>query len=146
MNMDLFRFLLLFFEANLPNETPNVWDFEITSPRYSPDEIHYHLELLKEAGYIKARFNSELTPIGENYDGQAFHRILEEGIVWSGNEILVERLSYDGHQFLEFIRDENVWNMYKDVAKDLGIESVEMAFPIITDILMNKVQKNKNSE
>jgi Hypothetical protein (DUF2513) len=63
---------------------------------YTKDEVAYHAELAEEAGLIKARF---LKPT---------------------NEFAVERLTYEGHEFLDAARSDKMWNKARDCAEERG--------------------------
>lgn len=61
---------------------------------YSTEEVSYHFEILKEAGFIKA-----------DYKG---------GLYWA-----VE-LTWQGHELLEKIRDRKLWNRIVETVKNRG--------------------------
>ena len=66
---------------------------ELEIDGFTPDEISYHVMLLHEAGYLI---------------GHAAH-------VWH-----VERLTWEGHEFLEASRDDTRWNKAKEIVKEKG--------------------------
>jgi DNA-binding PadR family transcriptional regulator len=64
------------------------------------DVIYYHIEKLKEAGFIIAETSRRKTfEIKLNY---------------------VRELTYDGHEFLNKIRDESIWQQILAKAKEEG--------------------------
>jgi hypothetical protein len=82
---DTIRELLLAIEALAPGQTLTLNDFE----KARCSEINYHALLLDEAGLIEASF----------FDG------LSDGRGLTG----IERLTWDGHDFLDAIRSDTVW-------------------------------------
>jgi hypothetical protein len=88
-DMDLFRKLLMEVEA-LP-VTVN-W-FPLTVKGYSQDAAWYHAQLAHDKGFIHARF------------------------LPGTFEFAVQRLTADGHEFLEMARDDTRWNHAKEKVK-----------------------------
>jgi Hypothetical protein (DUF2513). len=80
-------------------------------------EILYHLEIMSEAGLIKTRSFSTF-----------------EGVVYD-----VERLTWDGHEFLEAARNETVVNQAKEFAKSKGLQLFDLPFDVMKDILVNSI-------
>ena len=75
---------------------------------YSVEEVAYHCKLMYEAGLI------------ESYKPK-----------YGGNQILafwVGSLTWEGHDFLDKIREESVWNKTKDTIKTKGL-------PMILDVI-----------
>ena len=60
----------------------------------SPDEIDYHLSLIREAGFIDS-----------------------PGTPRTGLGITFRRLSWQGHEFLDDVRDPDIWRKTKERAK-----------------------------
>jgi hypothetical protein len=136
LDPDLFRNLLLYFESVLPEQTPNLWASEIDSPKYSSMEVIYHVGLLADCGYIFA------TPIhkvdvGSGKGVLAYERLLARHSpnFPPDDDYFIERLTYDGHQFIELTKNETIWKKYREIAKSLGIEAIKQAIPIILDVV-----------
>ena len=87
--MDLFRKILMEVEA----APPTVHWFSFTIPGYTPDAVWYHAQLVHDKGFIHARF------LPGTY------------------EFAVQRLTADGHEFLDMARDDTRWNHAKDKVK-----------------------------
>jgi Hypothetical protein (DUF2513) len=104
LDKDLVREILLQVEA-YPH--PMGW-VELSVPGHSAEEIAHHVELLDEAGFIEAQ---ELTSM-DGYDWRA------------------KRLTYEGHEFLDTVRDGEVWRFTKETAKKSGVASVQALFDI----------------
>ena len=81
---------------------------EVTVPGHSEEEIAYHVEILDEAGFIEAQ---DLTTM-------------------SGYDWRPQRLTYDGHEFLDTIRDAEAWRFTKEVAKNAGVSGLKALFDI----------------
>jgi hypothetical protein len=91
LDKDLVREILLQVEA-YPH--PMGW-VELSVPGHSAEEIAHHVELLDEAEFIEAQ---DLTTM-DGYDWRA------------------KRLTYEGHEFLETVRDGEVWRLTKETGQ-----------------------------
>ncbi|WP_257657714.1 DUF2513 domain-containing protein [Parapedobacter lycopersici] len=97
-DMDLIRSILLDAEENAVDET----DFYMPEiPEYSEDQISYHNGLLYDSGLINAYRTANKT---------------------NGVRYYVRRLTWQGHEFLDSARNENVWNKAKETAKSKGLD------------------------
>lgn len=94
--MDLSRLILLAIENSVDDEPAS-----IRLPIRTYDDLHisHHVRLLKEAGFIHAIEN---------------HR-LQTGVAW-----IPHSLTWQGHDFLNAIRDDEVWAGVRKVAADTG--------------------------
>ncbi|CAK3949093.1 DUF2513 domain-containing protein [Vibrio crassostreae] len=97
-DMELIRKLLLSVE-----EHPRQLEIE----GYDNEKVKYHALLLIEAGLL---------------DGNVSDTLSNTSVVPSF--ISVNRLTWDGHEFLDSIRKEEVWNMIKTEFKDASISTV----------------------
>jgi hypothetical protein len=110
LDLDLVRELALFLEAK--ETTKGVpWD-EISIPEWSAHQIGYHLVRMYEAGYIN----------GEVVRSKSTH----ERII----SVHPFDLTWEGHQFLETVRDPVVWRKTKEGAKKVGGVGIEFIFSI----------------
>ena len=117
-NMDLIRELLLRLEG-LPSTPSSVYILtpameEIAIAGYSADQIHYHLSLIIEAGLIE----SGSTPV------------VQCGFMFM-------RLSWAGHDFLDSIRDPEVWARTKKGAEAAG----GFTFDLLKDLAKGFIRK-----
>lgn len=90
----------------------NVYDNELEIEGYESDEILFHIDLLIEAGYVKGNISQD-----------------------AGNEIIgafIERLSWEGYEFLELTRNNTIWEKSKKILKE---KSVGVPFAILTELL-----------
>ena len=89
-DMDLIREILLLVEGRKPKQP---MDVEIDGR--DRQEIFGHVQLLQEAGLVEASFMGG--PISE-----------------------VHRLTWDGHEFLDSVRDPTVWAKVTKKLKEVG--------------------------
>jgi hypothetical protein len=79
---------------------------------------HYHLHLLKDAGFV---------------DGLAVHRFPGSGKI--SCELLTPLLTWTGTEFLETIRQKTMWEKLKKFLGDRGVgltlDGIKIAAPIV---------------
>jgi hypothetical protein len=111
-DVDLIRQIIL--QAEQANEKINVGaKFKVKG--YDDILVAKHIELLVEAGLLKARFTRTDT----------------DGVV----RAYVERLTWDGHEFLDAARNESVWNKAKVIIKEkVGTVSFEVLKTLLIKI------------
>ena len=66
---------------------------------YDPEVVAYHMQLLDEAGLIKARCT----------------------FTGGGLTAAAQSMTWTGHEFLDQIRNDTVWNTVKNNAREKGI-------------------------
>lgn len=106
-DMDLCRKILLEIEE----AEEDILNLEIEG--YSQKEIKYNCKLLYENGFIE-KF--------ENYIDDSFS---------------VEELTWAGNDYLDKIRNDNVWNKIKSVIKQQGIPMTITGIKIIAEKIAN---------
>ena len=84
-NMDLIRQLAIRIES----ADSHLQASEISIDSFTPAEILYHCVLMHEAGLIDGEMVSDLDCDGDG---------------------LIERLTWQGHDFLDAARDDRLWN------------------------------------
>nr|WP_306812351.1 DUF2513 domain-containing protein [Vibrio parahaemolyticus] len=114
--MELIRKLLLTIEEN-----PRQLEVE----GYDKNQVKYHALLLIEAGFL---------------DGNVSDTLANTSVVPSF--VSVNRLTWDGHEFLDNIRKEEVWNTIKTEFKDASISTV---FSIGKQLTENYAKKKLSS-
>lgn len=112
-DMDLVREILLQVEA-WPE--PNSW-VELSFPGRPQDEVSYQVEIMVQAGLIKAQDLSTL----------------------SGYEWRPVSLIWAGHEFLDAARDDTVWGNAK---KRLGAEFESAPFEVVRAVLVEIVKSS----
>ncbi len=115
-DMELIRKLLLTIEKN-----PRQLEVE----GYDKNQVKYHALLLIEAGFL---------------DGNVSDTLANTSVVPSF--VSVNRLTWDGHEFLDNIRKEEVWNTIKTEFKDASISTV---FSIGKQLTENYAKKKLSS-
>lgn len=120
-DMDLIRELLLKLEV-IPLRAGGMTVIspptrEVDVPGYDPDQIAYHLNLIKEAGLISH------TAANPAY-----------GIGFRG-------LSWDGHDFLDSVRDPEVWAKTKKGAAAAGGFTVDLLRDLAKGFIKKQVQE-----
>lgn len=103
-DMDLIRALLLKYEG----------EEDVDLSKYSEEQQVYHAALLVEAKLVK----------GEEHPG------------WDGEtcNVLVERLTWEGHEFLDAARNETIWKKVKDKISSKG---VDVGLSLLTALLIS---------
>lgn len=101
LDKDLVREILLAIEAS--NESPETVKHLDLEGR-TQNEISYHVMLLDEAGLV---IGQDATYLEHTFS------------VW-----LPKRLTYTGHEFLDTIRDGEVWRRTKVGAEKAGVASI----------------------
>lgn len=89
-------------------------------PKYSRSDIDYSVIKMHEAGLIDA----VIKPIKGNYPA-----ILS-----------LKDITYSGHQFLANIREDNIWNDVKGVAKKVGSSSVDAIMQIASNVIAELIK------
>jgi hypothetical protein len=122
-NMDLIRELLLKLEAysNPPGTIaiidPYRGQFNIDG--YSSDELAYHLALIREAGFIES-----------------------PGSQPAGVGITFRRLSWDGHDYLDAVRDPKIWQKTKGSAEAVGSFTFDLVKDLAKGFIKTKIKEH----
>lgn len=110
LNHDCVRDLLLTVEESDHNE---ILSLHFLLPKnklqsYSEEDIFYTIQRLVEAGYINA-------------DTQTY---------FEGQDAIISSITWNGHQFLDNIRDKSIWEKTKEKASVVG----GVSLPILSEI------------
>lgn len=109
-NWEIIREILLRLEStNTPNANVNANSFD----GLPEQEVAYNMRLLSEAGYIEARIMSSSSGNGKI------------------NAALARRLTNAGHDLLDTIRNESVWNKVKEKFTSNGLD---MTFDLVVSV------------
>lgn len=106
-DMDIIRKVLLHIEENY--EDTALYNIEIDN--LDMKTIAYHCKILHDAGYIS------------DYKGQFYDDEIGEFGVGS--------LTWEGHEFLDKIRDEKIWKKTKSTIREKGLP---MAIDVVKDV------------
>lgn len=104
------------FDSNLRYNHLYLKHFCNELPQYTKEEIAYTLILLEEAGLIIAR------PL--RYDG---------GV----SDIVVTRLTYEGHEFIDTIRSDTVWDKINKTISTVSSVSLPILQQVGSQILIS---------
>lgn len=122
LDKDCIRGILLALEEN-----PSIhakWTEEDFSKSFflkdfSQSEIRYCIERLTEGEYLNVKIpNEQLKRVGVNF-------------------IVVDSLSWKGHEFLDTIRNDKIWDETKQIAAQVGNSSI----PVLLEIGKSTVMK-----
>ena len=82
--------------------------------KYDLNKIYYHLSKLNEAGLVPVTFG--------------------------GNRPIITRaLTWEGHQYLDNIREDHIWKAVKEKANTVGSVSLQVMIPLATAIIQQKL-------
>jgi hypothetical protein len=99
-DFDLIRKLLIYFEKKEGPELVRVPTIE----GYNELVIKYHLVLLYDAGFLRCETEKSTTS----------DRVIQ---------VLPFDLTWDGHEFLDKIKNETIWNKVKDTIVQKGLST-----------------------
>lgn len=116
LNKDFVRSLLLFVESTDTLDGPSEQDLLnfTTNEGFSKNDLVYTIHRLLDAGFIKG------------------------DVQYASNEpywLHISALTYDGHEFLENVRDSKVWSATKKVSSKVGSVSLNILSTIAADII-----------
>ena len=94
-------------ECTLPTDKVRLADFD----EQRAAAISYHMALLIEAGLVKGQVVQTIGP--------------------EVKEFFAQRLTWEGHEFLDSIRNDTVWTKTKKVFTEKGIE---MSFDLVKSV------------
>lgn len=119
-DMDLIRHLLLVLEGKPGPEMVKV--SEIEAEGYSPGEVQYHLNLMYQAGLLN----------GEDVRSSTSTRLIK---------VMPFDLTWQGHEFLEAVRDPEVWRQAKAGASRAGTAGIEFVWGLAKVLLRNAIRE-----
>ena len=105
-DMDLIRAILLAVEDEPSSHAP-----EIEIQGYTQEQVGYHAELLKEAGFVELYNDSDM----------------------------IRRLTWSGHEFLDSARDNTRWNQAKDKLNKAGGASIPIWIALLTELVKKQI-------
>ena len=94
---------------------------------YSESEIYYALSNLKQAGYI------------EMFDG------LEADNAIQTDTTLIHCITYDGHKFLDNVRDPKIWKISKGILSKFASVSLEFVENVTAQVITNLINQYINN-
>ncbi|MFS8541588.1 MAG: DUF2513 domain-containing protein [Tissierellales bacterium] len=119
LNHECVRDLMLYIEENLEyGYLIKVNDVKIKD--YSQDEIIYAADKLLEAGYL---------------DGQKIVTLSDKI-----PEITITSITWNGHQFLDNIRDNKVWEHTKSILSKFSSVSINIISNVAAQVISNLIK------
>lgn len=120
-DMDLIRELLLQIESHdMGVVYVSHLKGAVSLQAINEEVLVYHLDLMKEAGLIHGRKPSALSTVSP----------------W-----IIERLTWEGHEFLDTIRDPDIWKKTKNGASTAGSWTIGILKDIGTAYAKQKAQE-----
>ena len=110
---DCIREVLLYIEDN--QKYDDILNMSNMTSKYSHEDICYTCEKLAEANFLK--INKDLL----------------------GN-VLILNMTYNGHQFLDNIRDSKVWSNTKSVLSKFESVSIEIISKVASNVILSMIQ------
>lgn len=92
-------------------------------PNYKTEDIIYTVVKLKEAGFLDVKVT------------KAFGNILVD--------VRIYDITFNGHEFLNDIRDDKNWKKVKEIAKSVGAFSINMIAQIAVGVIQTNISALK---
>ena len=126
LNPECIRDILLYLEDNLKIEDNSFDSISLDTlqnnlTQYSKEDIFYSVYNLREIHYIEGTFLG-----ADNYKMYV---------------CLIDNITYAGHQFLDSVRPETVWNQTKSIIKRMGIHTLEFIESVAHDIAVESAKQ-----
>lgn len=96
--------------------------------------VQYHLRLLMDAGYIEGKDLLADTNKIQVGDGASIFRE-------SGSSITISRLTWEGHEFIDSVRDNNVWAKTKGYLKDVGGVGIDVLKDVAKAVVKDQIKQ-----
>ena len=120
-NMDLVRSILLAIERD---HTEPFEEVSLVFDGHSAEEVSYHVQLMVEAGLIH----------GEDYSTLGNYEWAAQSLTWTG------------HEFLDNVRDPDVWAKTKDGAKKAGSFGLDVLGALARGFIKQKLKDHTGIE
>jgi hypothetical protein len=125
-DMDLIRELLLKIDLLdiEPGGTTRALrpsDPELKIGSFSDDQVDYHLELLMDAGFVDGSCSVD----------RFFH---------------ISKLTWSGHDFLDSVRDPEIWRQTREGAKKAGGFTVELLGDLAKGLIKTQIKNHTGVE
>lgn len=120
LNQEFVRSLLLFVESNDALKSPSEKELEDFTAKegHSRDNLVYTIHRLLEAGFIKGDV-----------------KYASNKPMW----LSISAITYDGHKFLDNIRDPKIWKATKKTSSKIASVSLDILSTISADIIQKVI-------
>ena len=122
LNPNCVRDVLLELEKLPYQESTTINELLIALPKYSEDDISYTCLKLEEANYINLTCIRSINSCGP--------------LIRS-----IDDITYYGHEFLNNIHSDTIWNDVKSVGSKIGATSISAFTQIATGVVTTLIQK-----
>lgn len=113
LSNDCIRDILLYIENNTDSKRISINLSElIQNLNYDENTLRYHMRMIAQAKLV---------------DASSF----------TADSAILSSLSWEGHQYLDNIRDDKVWTILKDKTKNLSSVSLKVLIPVASKIIEN---------
>ncbi|MGE8037804.1 DUF2513 domain-containing protein [Lysinibacillus sp. NPDC093692] len=102
LNFDAMREIMFVIEEQPSNIDVNVVVFDARLERFDKNELGYAIEKLIESNLLNGQVGKSKT----------------------GTQLLIHSISLEGHQFIDAIRQDTVWNKTKETASKVGAATI----------------------
>ena len=119
LNADCMRAILLEIEKQPLNSSLRLSELKNAISDFESDEVEYAVLKLDEADFINATI--------AHYDN---------GYYISS----IDSITYNGHQFLETIRDNKVWSKTKTICGKIGSFAVDVITKVSSEVITNLIK------
>ncbi len=124
LNQECIRDLLLETESKLELDGSigykDIEQLDLTK-KYNSNDIIYVLQKLNEAGFLKVRFYQSSST--------------------SVYSLSIDSITWEGHKFLDTIRDNTVWSDTKNVVSKFSSVSITMISDIASNVISQIINK-----
>lgn len=120
LNVDCVRDVLLAIESAEFNQTLTVLELSQKLPKYSKEEIHYTCVKLYEGKYIDA--------ILQPFAKKAIPAV-----------VAINCLTYDGHKFIDTVRDNTIWKKTKSTISEIASVSFSILQSVASQLIMDAI-------
>lgn len=126
LNPDCMRDILLYLEENLKIQNNSFSSISLDTlqnnlTKYSKEDIFYSVYNLREIHYIEGTFLG-----ADNLKMYV---------------CIIDNITYVGHQFLDTVRPETVWNQTNSIIKKAGIHTLEFIELVAHDIAVESAKE-----
>lgn len=126
LNQDCVRDILLYFEYYLTNTKTFIFEPDLYTNHqylmnYSNDDFLYTCLKLKEAGFINCKTT--------NFVGNPIPRLSISSITWNG------------HKFLDNIRDDTIWAKTKNILNPLKSISIDLISETASKVIIHYIDE-----
>lgn len=119
LNLDAMRELLFVIEEQPSDIDVNAVVFDARLDRFDKNELGYVIEKLIEARLLDGR-------VARPKVGKI--------------EFLINSITFEGHQFIDAIRQDNAWNKVKDFAVKSGLTTINSLVSTALDVFKSSIK------